>query len=52
MAEIPMGSPDDAAGAPWAAVNSGTIHAPVPPQVLRRDLVQAMLSGETHLWTA
>ncbi|MDH3231026.1 MAG: DUF3604 domain-containing protein [Alphaproteobacteria bacterium] len=31
MAEIPMGSPDDAAAAPWAAVDSGTIRAPVPP---------------------
>jgi len=34
MAEIPMGSPDDAAAAPWAAMNSGTIRAPVPPEEL------------------
>lgn len=34
MAEIPMGSPDDAAGAPWDAMNSGTIRAPIPPHEL------------------
>jgi hypothetical protein len=34
MTEIPMGSPDDASAAPWAAVNSGTIRAPVPPDEL------------------
>ncbi len=34
MAETPMGSPDDAAAAPWAAVNSGTIRTPVPPEAL------------------
>ncbi len=34
MAETPMGSPDDAAAAPWAEVNSGTIRAPVPPEEL------------------
>lgn len=34
MAEAPMGSPDDAAGAPWAAMNSGTIREPIPPEEL------------------
>ena len=34
MAEIPMGSPDDAAVAPWGAMNSGTIRAPIPPEEL------------------
>jgi len=34
MAEIPMGSPDDASGAPWAEVNNGTIRAPIPPEEL------------------
>ena len=34
MAEIPMGSPDDASAAPWGAVNSGTIRAPIPPEEL------------------
>jgi len=34
MAEIPLGSPANAAAAPWAEVNSGTIRAPVPPEQL------------------
>jgi len=39
MAEIPMGSPDDAAAAPWSAVNSGTIRAPVPPEQLGTAII-------------
>ncbi len=34
MAEIPMGSPDDAGAAPWTAMNSGTIHHPIPVEEL------------------
>ena len=34
MTEVPMGSPDDAAAAPGAAVNSGTIRDPVPEDEL------------------
>lgn len=38
MSERPMGSPDDAAGAPagapWLAMNSGTIRQPIPPEEL------------------
>ena len=34
MAEIPMGSPDDAAGAPGGVLNSGTIRAPIPVEEL------------------
>lgn len=34
MAEIPMGSPDDAATAPSTGMNSGTIRAPIPPEEL------------------
>ena len=30
MTELPMGSPDDAAAAPGAAVNAGTIRDPIP----------------------
>ena len=35
MSEIPMGSPDDAAGAPsYMALHSGTIREPIPPEDL------------------
>jgi hypothetical protein len=34
MSEQPLGSPDDASGAPWAAMNSGTIHLPIPVEEL------------------
>ena len=34
MTEIPMGSPDDAAAAPGAAVNAGTIRDPIPLEEL------------------